>query len=184
MYRTLEWVPRPQTYAVDLSDSSSIKARLNSTGELIEEEIAALTPSTRFLAGMDNKTHFFTTPNPYEKKFGYHRAVRKGAHIVVSGTTAAKTDGDRVADPDEKDDSAIHFPNNAKKQAKLAMDRCAEAVKKLGGTRADILRVRIFVAVRFSPWYCSAPMGGEVSFSMDADALQNHEDCSDVGEAY
>jgi enamine deaminase RidA (YjgF/YER057c/UK114 family) len=96
---------------------------------------------------MDNKKHFFTTPNPFEKQFGYHRAVRKGTFIIVSGTTAAKMDGDEIDDPDEKKDSGVHFPKNAKKQAKLAMDRCAEAVEKLGGTRADVVRVRMFVAV-------------------------------------
>ena len=96
---------------------------------------------------MDNQKHFFTTPNPFEAKFGYHRAVRKGAHIIVSGTTAAKMDGDNIDDPDSNKDSGVHFPNNAKKQAKLAMDRCVDAVEKLGGTRADVVRVRMFVAV-------------------------------------
>jgi enamine deaminase RidA (YjgF/YER057c/UK114 family) len=96
---------------------------------------------------MDNKKHFFTTPNPFEVKFGYHRAVRKGAHIIVSGTTAAKMEGDNIDDPNEGKDGGVHFPKNAKQQAKLAMDRCVDAVEKLGGTRADIVRVRMFVAV-------------------------------------
>jgi enamine deaminase RidA (YjgF/YER057c/UK114 family) len=96
---------------------------------------------------MDNKKTFFTTPNPYEKQFGYHRAVRKGAFIIVSGTTAVKMPEDEHTDLDQQDDSKVHFPKNAKNQAKLAMDRCAEAVDKLGGERADVVRVRMFVGV-------------------------------------
>jgi enamine deaminase RidA (YjgF/YER057c/UK114 family) len=96
---------------------------------------------------MANKKTFFTTPNPYEKRFGYHRAVRKGAFIVVSGTTAVKMEGDEGADSGQQDDSKVHFPKNAKKQAKLAMNRCAEAVEKLGGEKADVVRVRMFVGV-------------------------------------
>ena len=99
------------------------------------------------LSIMDNKKHLLTTPNPFEKQFGYHRAVRKGVSIIVSGTTAVKMEGDDIEDPDDDEDSGVHFPKNAKKQAKLAMDRCAEAVEKLGGTRADVVRVRMFVAV-------------------------------------
>lgn len=112
---------------------------------------------------MDHKKHFFTTPNPYEAKFGYHRAVRKGAHIIVSGTTAAKMEGDDITDPDGENESGVHFPKDAKKQAKLAMDRCVDAVKKLGGGRGDVVRVRMFVAVSyFLPYFlfhCSSDMG-------------------------
>ena len=96
---------------------------------------------------MDNKKTFFTTPNPYEKRFGYHRAVRKGGFIIVSGTTAMKMPGDERTDLDQQDGSKVHFPKNAKKQAKLAMDRCTEAVEKLGGKKADVVRVRMFVGV-------------------------------------
>ena len=95
---------------------------------------------------MDNRKHFYSTPNPFEKRFGYHRAVRKGVFIIVSGTTAVKMDGDDIGGSDEKA-SGVHYPKNAKKQAKLAMDRCADAVEKLGGTKADVVRVRMFVAV-------------------------------------
>lgn len=96
---------------------------------------------------MDNKKYVFTTPNPYEAKFGYHRAVRKGPHIIISGTTAAQMDGDDISDPDGENSTGVHFPTNAKKQARLAMDRCVDAVEKLGGARADVVRVRMFVAV-------------------------------------
>ena len=103
---------------------------------------------------MNSKKHFFTTSNPYEKKFGYHRAVKKGPFIMVSGTTAAKTGEIDEQDGDLQSNSKVHFPHNAKAQAKLAMDRCAEAVEKLGGDRADIVRVRMFVAVSPSMCFC------------------------------
>lgn len=77
-----------------------------------------------------------STGNPYEKRFGYHRAVRRGPFIFVSGTTAV--------------DSAtqeLQAPGDASAQAALAMKECISAVKALHGKRDDICRVRMFVAV-------------------------------------
>ena len=80
---------------------------------------------------------FLTTGNPYEKRFGYHRAVRKGPFIAVSGTTAI--------DPISGE---LEGKGDAFKQASTAMRRCREAVEKLGGEVSDIIRVRMFVGVR------------------------------------
>ena len=79
---------------------------------------------------------YFTTANTYEKKFGYHRAIRKGPFIFVSGTTAL--------DPETW---KIQHPGNAYLQAMTAMEATIDAVKKLGGSNGDICRVRMFVAV-------------------------------------
>ena len=77
-----------------------------------------------------------TTKNTFEKKFEYHRAIRKGPFICVSGTTAINPDS-----------GELEGKGNAKTQAIAAMKRCQEAVEKLGGTLSDVVRVRMFVSV-------------------------------------
>jgi enamine deaminase RidA (YjgF/YER057c/UK114 family) len=81
---------------------------------------------------------YFTTPNRFEVKFGYHRAVRKGPFIFVSGTTAL--------DPET---GKISHSGDAYKQALVAMGKCVEAVQKLGGAKKDVVRVRMFAAVSY-----------------------------------
>ena len=81
--------------------------------------------------------------NKFESEFGYHRAVRKGPFIFVSGTTALQPDG-RIA-----------FPEDAKAQAQRAFQLGIDAIEALGGSREDVVRVRMFVAV--SIFFCSMP---------------------------
>jgi enamine deaminase RidA (YjgF/YER057c/UK114 family) len=72
------------------------------------------------------RAHHSTT-NPYEQRFGYHRAVRRGPFIFMSGTTAI--------------DSAtgkLRALGNASAQAAIAMQECISAVEGLDGKRADI----------------------------------------------
>ena len=69
----------------------------------------------------------------WEPMAGYSRAVRKGAQISVSGTTA--THGDRLiggTDPAAQ----MHF----------AIDKVAGAIQSLGGTLEDVVRTRVFVS--------------------------------------
>ena len=103
-----------------------------------------------------SKKTLYTTTNPYEKQFGYHRAVRRGPFICVSGTTAAE-----LVDPfgtSAGGSPGIRYPNDAFKQAQLAMQRCQQAVERLGGVNEDVIRVKMFVA--------------------------RSEDCGAVGEAF
>ncbi|CDO71047.1 hypothetical protein BN946_scf184844.g51 [Trametes cinnabarina] len=76
----------------------------------------------------------FQTPNPYEKLFGYSRAVRRGSHIAVSGTTAIHPVSGELCHPR----SAYH-------QAVAIFAEILRAVQGLGGTAGDIIRVRMFV---------------------------------------
>ena len=82
-----------------------------------------------------------TTSNPFERRFGYHRAVRRGPMICVSGTTALKLSQAERDGPD-----LVEFPGDAYKQAILSMQRCIEAVTVLRGKAEDIARVKMFVA--------------------------------------
>ena len=76
----------------------------------------------------------FRTNNPYEAKFGYSRAVRKGPFIFVSGTTSV--------DPTS---GALRHPECAYKQAQATLAEIVRAVCAVGGRREDITRVRMFV---------------------------------------
>lgn len=76
----------------------------------------------------------YHTENPYEKLFGYSRAVRKGNLIFVSGTTSI----------DPKTGTVLH-PTSAELQAITAFDESLKAVEALGGQKADVVRVRMYV---------------------------------------
>ena len=79
----------------------------------------------------------YTTPNPYERKYGFHRAVRKGPFIFVSGTTATHPISGQVLNP-----------QNAYMQAIVTYGECIKAVKALGARGPeDVVRVRTYVAV-------------------------------------
>lgn len=102
------------------------------------------------------KKTLLTTANPFEKHFGYYRAVRRGPFIFVSGTTAVE-----VMSPDSHGHAqppSVKFPGNPFKQAELVMQRCLQAVTDLDGRLEDVVRVKMFVA--------------------------KYEDCGDVGDAY
>ncbi|KDR82969.1 hypothetical protein GALMADRAFT_238678 [Galerina marginata CBS 339.88] len=75
------------------------------------------------------------TPNPYEEKFGYSRAVRKGPFIFVSGTTAIDTGTGKVL-----------FPKSAYDQTLKVFSEIVLAIEALGGTKTDVVRIRMFVA--------------------------------------
>ncbi len=94
-----------------------------------------------------------TTSNPFEQKFGYHRAVRRGPFIAVSGTTALKVhiselsdQGEDQGDAETESTSAVHHPGDVFNQAILSLNRAIEAVICLDGHTEDIVRVRMFVA--------------------------------------
>lgn len=78
----------------------------------------------------------FKTANPYEKSFGYSRAVKKGPFIFVSGTTSIS--------PDENGED--RFPGDAYRQTVVAFQEALKAVKALGGTKEGVARVRMFIA--------------------------------------
>lgn len=69
----------------------------------------------------------------FEDVAGYSRAVRHGDWIAVSTTAPTGSDG-----------KALH-PGDTYLQAKLAFERALEAVEKLGGTTADVLRTRLYL---------------------------------------
>lgn len=75
------------------------------------------------------------TSNPYEDKFGYSRAVRKGPFIFVSGTTSIDTSTGTVL-----------YPKSAYDQTLKIFAEIVLAIEALGGTKNDVVRLRMFVA--------------------------------------
>jgi enamine deaminase RidA (YjgF/YER057c/UK114 family) len=73
------------------------------------------------------------TNAPWESIVGYSRAVRVGQHIAVTGTTALDEQGQLVGVGDPGAQAGRIFEN------------IESALKKLGATRADVVRTRIYV---------------------------------------
>ena len=70
----------------------------------------------------------------HEKVAGYARAARRGASIVVSGTTANDGSG-----------GAEHL-GDTEAQTTTALRHALAAVEQLGGRATDVVRTRIFLA--------------------------------------
>jgi enamine deaminase RidA (YjgF/YER057c/UK114 family) len=70
----------------------------------------------------------------FEERAGYARAVRVGAFVVVSGTTANNDDG-----------GALH-PGDTAAQTESALLRALAAAARLGAERGDVVRTRLFLA--------------------------------------
>lgn len=82
---------------------------------------------------MNTRRH--STNNPYEARFGYSRAIRRGPFIYVSGTTSI--------DPLTGE---VQHPTSAHEQAMSAFSEIISAIEALGGAKTDVVRVRMFVA--------------------------------------
>jgi enamine deaminase RidA (YjgF/YER057c/UK114 family) len=65
---------------------------------------------------------------------GYARAARRGTRIAVSGTTSSDPDG------------AVVHPGDSYGQTAEAISRGLRGVQALGGTAADVLRTRVYLA--------------------------------------
>lgn len=75
-----------------------------------------------------------STGTSWEAMAGYARAVRVGAQIWVSGTTATDADGKVVA------------PGDPAGQARFIIDKIERAITQLGGSLRDVVRTRVYVS--------------------------------------
>jgi enamine deaminase RidA (YjgF/YER057c/UK114 family) len=71
----------------------------------------------------------------FEKRVGYSRAVRVGAHVWVSGTAPIMPDD---ADP----------PDDAYEQAKICIEIVGRALAEAGASLDDVVRTRIYLVDR------------------------------------
>lgn len=74
-----------------------------------------------------------STGTPWEKSVCYSRAVRVGARVFVSGTTASDESGQTIASGD------------AYEQARYALRKIEAALMAVGANMGDVVRTRMFV---------------------------------------
>lgn len=84
----------------------------------------------------------------WQESAGYSRAARRGRRIAVSGTTSSGPDG-----------SVLH-PGDCHRQTTEAIAKGLRAVEALGGSVADVLRTRVYLAPGAS-WEDAARAHGE-----------------------
>lgn len=82
---------------------------------------------------METERRKHSSGSPWEKKFGYSRAIRAGNSIHVSGTTSTKN-------------GKILHKGNAYAQAQEIFGIIKESIEALGGHMEDIVRTRMYVA--------------------------------------
>lgn len=80
-----------------------------------------------------------TSGAPWEKLYGYRRAVRVGAHVHVSGTAPLDEQGSTFA------------PGDAYGQARRCFEIALKAAHELGAQPRHVVRTRMFVTdIRFA----------------------------------
>ena len=85
---------------------------------------------------------------PWETVVGYSRAVRIGAHIWVSGTTATDERGQ------------VFAPGDAAAQTRYALQKIERALVQAGASLQNVVRTRMFVT-DISQWEAIGRVHGE-----------------------
>lgn len=70
--------------------------------------------------------------SPYEKLYGFSRALRIGNQIHVAGTAPIEDDGSST-------------PGNAAAQTRRCFAIAVKSIEELGGTADDVVRTRMFI---------------------------------------
>lgn len=129
----------------DCGDEYRVPPFLTASGDL-SHHVATFPAPYEVRAAADGTRRCFSG-TAWEPMAGYSRAVRRGRHISVSGTTA--THGSRLlggVDPAA--------------QTHAVIDKIAGALQSLGGRLEDVVRTRVFVS-NIEHWEAVARAHGE-----------------------
>lgn len=91
---------------------------------------------------------------PWASVVGYSRAIRRGAFIEVSGTSATTADGQVVA------------PNDPYLQTKYVLEQVVTALAELGAGVGDVIRTRVFLT-DIADWEAVGRAHGEIFAGID-----------------
>jgi enamine deaminase RidA (YjgF/YER057c/UK114 family) len=86
---------------------------------------------------------------PWERVAGYSRAVRVGANVYVSGTTASDAAG------------AVQHLGDAAAQTRYVIRKIEAALREAGASLSDVVRTRIYVR-DLADWPAVARAHGEL----------------------
>lgn len=81
---------------------------------------------------MTGKRQLVSSGGPFERKYGYSRAVRVGSRVFVAGTAAFK-------------DGVPFAPGDAGAQTRHILDVIERALEEAGASLADVTRYRVYV---------------------------------------
>jgi len=75
----------------------------------------------------------FGSGSPWERSFGYSRAVRAGDFVLVAGTTAVDEDG------------VVGAPGDPAGQVEIALDAIEAALGRAGARMEQVVQTRMYV---------------------------------------
>jgi enamine deaminase RidA (YjgF/YER057c/UK114 family) len=118
---------------------------LTASGDL-SHHVDAVPPPYACYSGSDSRVKALSGTS-WEEIAGFSRAVRKGNHIFVSGSTATHK-------------SKLIGGNNPEAQMNFVIDKLEGAIQSLGGTLQQVVRTRIYIK-NLSDWEAIARVHGQ-----------------------